>query len=522
MKPQIANIINFIRGVEPRRSIDLIQPVKEQLELMKKYGLTGTFLMQYDALIDSDFTRLLSRYSRGIEIGGWLEIVQPMCDAAGIPWRGRSGYSWDWHSNVGFTVGYSKEERLALADVFMEKFREVWGYYPASVGSWIIDADTLSYLSKRYGIVASCNCKDQWGTDGYTLWGGYYSQAYYPSENNALCPAQSVKMQIPVPVFRMLGSDPIYQYDVGLDTEKGSSECQQVITLEPVYSGIDGGGGNSSWVDWFFRENYNGICLSFGYAQVGQENSFGWNSMKDGFRYQMEKLAELSLKDIITVQTLEQSGRWFKETYALTPASAVTALTDWKNIGCQSVWYNCRNYRINILCQKNRFRIRDIYRFDENYPERYKNGICTKPLLVYDNLPIMDGNQWSGHGILAGIYPVDSTGQEIAFEKMEVEEQGESLILTWLLHSGGVIACHCTPEWLEWQFPAAGYGLRAMADTASVSVDISIKGESLNFRYRGFAYSVCLSGAILCAGNEESRMELYLTARDKEIHMRFQ
>ena len=43
----IVNIINFIRGAEPRdRSIDLVEPVLRQIELMKKYDLPGTFLLQ--------------------------------------------------------------------------------------------------------------------------------------------------------------------------------------------------------------------------------------------------------------------------------------------------------------------------------------------------------------------------------------------------------------------------------------------------------------------------------------------
>ena len=49
-------------------------------------------------------------------------------------------------------------------------------------------------------------------------------------------PAQTEEGQIPVPIFRMLGSDPIYQYDDGLGQER-----QGVISLEPVYekAGMD-------------------------------------------------------------------------------------------------------------------------------------------------------------------------------------------------------------------------------------------------------------------------------------------
>lgn len=34
------------------------------------------------------------------------------------------------------------------------------------------------------------------------------------------------------------------------------------------------------------KENFNDECLSFGYCQAGQENSFGWQKMKDGLIYQ--------------------------------------------------------------------------------------------------------------------------------------------------------------------------------------------------------------------------------------------
>lgn len=163
-------------------------------------------------------TPLMFRRSRsqapGLEIGGWLEIVQPLVEQAGLTWHGR--YPWDWYSDVGLSVDYTPEERCQLIDTFMAGFKEKFGSYPRSVGSWMIDAVTLAYMADRYGVEASCNCHDQWGTDGYTLWGGYYGQAFYPSRKNAFCPAQNKSEQSNLPVFRMLGSDPIYQYDNGL------------------------------------------------------------------------------------------------------------------------------------------------------------------------------------------------------------------------------------------------------------------------------------------------------------------
>ena len=38
----------------------------------------------------------------------------------------------------------------------------------------------------------------------------------------------------------MLGSDPVYQYDFGMDRDSGAAGVQGVITLEPVYCGNSG------------------------------------------------------------------------------------------------------------------------------------------------------------------------------------------------------------------------------------------------------------------------------------------
>ena len=93
-KRQIVNIVNFIREVEPRTSVDLVEPVREQIALMKRHGLRGTFLLQYDALIDPVYTDMLKALDPAeFELGVWFEIVEPQCKAAGIPWTGR--FPWD-------------------------------------------------------------------------------------------------------------------------------------------------------------------------------------------------------------------------------------------------------------------------------------------------------------------------------------------------------------------------------------------------------------------------------------------
>jgi len=411
-KPRIVNIINFIRLLEPRDAKItedvLYQTVVKQLELMKKYKLGGTFLLQYDALMDSRYQNLLKNLPKEYEIGAWWEIPQPLVEKAGMKWRGR--YPWDWHANVGFSIGYTPKEREKLVDAYMKDFKKIFGYYPKSVGSWFIDEHTLNYMYKKYGIVASCNCRDQIGTDGYTLWGGYWNQAYYPSKTNMFMPAQNEKNQIPVPVFRMLGSDPIRQYDDGL-----GKEAQGVATLEPAFH--HDGGGDSTWVNWYFNEFINGACMNFAYVQAGQENSFTWDRISKGFEIQMELFAKLKDENKIKIETLSETGKWFRENYKITPATSVTVHNGLKGDTKKTVWFDSRFYRTNILWENGTLRFRDIHLFDERLPSDYLTEKVTTSNCAFYTLPFIDGHQWSTDSKRAGLrLKAAVNGKEILLE----------------------------------------------------------------------------------------------------------
>jgi len=396
--PRIVNIVNFIRLLEPRDSSItkdvLYETVVKQVEILKQYNLKGTFLLQYDALMDSRYQTLLRSLPKNeFEIGAWWEIPQPLVEHAGLKWRGK--YPWDWRANIGFSTGYTQEERVKLVDTYMNDFKKIFGDYPKSVASWFIDAYSLNYMHEKYHIIASANCKDQYGTDGYTLWGGYWNQAYYPSKINAYMPAQNAAKQITVPIFRMLGSDPVRQYDNGLGNQR-----QGVITLEPVYGF---GGGDSAWVNWFFQQMVDGEPLAFAYTQAGQENSFTWKAMQRGFEIQMPLIATLRNEHKIVVQTLGESGEWFTDKYKLTPPTAVTINNDLAGSDKKTVWYDSRFYRINFLWENDALRIRDIHLFNENVPSVYETKPVTENECKFFTLPFIDGHLWSDSNTFAGL-----------------------------------------------------------------------------------------------------------------------
>lgn len=380
----------------------------------------------------------------------------------------------------------------------MEKFKEIFGNYPKSIGSWYIDAHTLNYMYEKYGIIASCNCKDQIGTDGYTLWGGYWNQAYYPSKRNGYMPAQTQEGQIPVPVFRMLGSDPIYQYDTGLGNER-----QGVISLEPVYGSA---GSNRKWVDYFFHSIVDEPCLAFNYAQAGQENSFTWKAMQKGLEMQIPIIDSLRQINKVRVETLGESGAWFKQNYPNTPATAVTTLQDVRGEGNKTVWFNSRYYRVNLLWKGTEFSFRDVHLFDERFQSDYVDKAGEGSQFFFYTLPLADGYRWSTPDDRAGLHLVQhlASGEmkRIALNTPEVSEPDmQTLVVTCkdpdkhtfrmtFTEKGFEVVCDTKDKDFNWSLD-----LHAAPDAELPFKDISDKVMKMQFN--GFDYEVnCTAGNV--------------------------
>ena len=502
--PRIINIINFIRQTDYRiENSDslLYQTVEEQLKLINRYNLPATFLLQYDALIKPEYQQLLkSQLNQLSEIGGWFEITQPQVEDAGLEWRGE--HSWVSHANIAFSTGYTKDEREKLVDVYMEKFKEIFGEYPKSMGSWYIDAHTLNYMYEKYGIIASCNCKDQIGTDGYTLWGGYWNQAYYPSKLNGYMPAQSQEQQIPVPVFRMLGSDPIYQYDDGLGNDR-----QGVISLEPVYTQA---GKNRAWVHYFFNAIVDQPCLAFNYAQAGQENSFTWDAMKDGLEMQIPIIDSLQRTQKIQVLTLAETGKWFKEKFSTTPATAVTVLNDIRNENNKTVWFNSRYYRANLLWKNQDFSFRDIHLFDERFKSQYVDKPGESSQFFFYTLPMVDGYMWSTPEDRAGMQIVQhSASGEKKVVRLNpptiTEPDIKTLVVTCTDVENHSFKMTFTESDFEISCDTNDKDFRWSLDLHTASSELpfkEIEGQNIMADFQGFKYVIrCLDGKPEISGN---------------------
>ena len=386
------NIMNFVRDIDERQPPGtdyLYQATKAELELVNEYGVENTFLLQYDVLCDERYLKLFrEKATEHTEFGLWYEIVEPLTTACGMPYRSENGWKWDWHIIPGFSMAYAPNEREKLIHEAMRKFKEVFGYYPKTVASWLIDTHTMNYLNDNYDISAMAICRDQTNCDAYTLVGGYFNQAYYPSRNNIFTPAQTDEMRNRFPVFRLLGPCPIHNYDDG----KYCSEDveRQPYTLELVWRT----GHDPDCVDWFFKNYYREESLGFAYAQIGQENCFGECELIKPLRMQIEKALEMS---DVSIEKMSVTGERFKQAFPnKTPATSVVALDNWDvGVDAQSVYYDCQNYVANLFRFEDHIFIRAFYLFDEQVKDFYLKNTCTTFDAVYENLPIVDTLCWN-------------------------------------------------------------------------------------------------------------------------------
>lgn len=480
----VVNIVNFIRGWDNRVKFSLTEPVEEQVKLAEKFPhLPITFLYQYDALIQPEFVALTKDCKAETEIGIWIEMSRPLIEAAGLQWRGREGLEWDWHSGVDMTVGYTIEERKKIIDEIMRLFREIYGYYPKTAGSWVLDAPSVQYMKEKYDIDAALICKEQWGTDGYSLWGGYYSGGYYPCRNNILCPAQSASEQIDVPVFRMLGCDPIGQYMNGIGRER-----QAVESMEPVYGCS---GDDPNWVKWFLKETFKDTNHGVNYCQVGQENSFGWERMAHGYTMQMEIFEEKRKAGEIEFETVSETGRRFKAQYAQTPCTTVDA----HKADSSAVWYNSKCYRSSIYVKDGLLLLRDIQIFNENYKERYFDTVAVGIDCFLDNLPLTDTFKWSTAENIGGGYFMKDGEAVRATGDFSAVHSGDGTLTVTIPTADGNIRLTYRENSMEIEFPTDGYSLDMITYHTPSPVHAFSDGK-IRCTYEGFDYEVTLNDAV--------------------------
>lgn len=477
----VTNIMNFVRTFEPRDAeceSKLLDTAKEQLRQCKRLGLPATFLLEYDALVNPDYTDFFkAEADDSIELGFWYEVVEPLTTDIGIPYESKHGYRWDWNIKPGFSISYTNDIKEKLIDQAMNKFREVFGYYPRTVASWVLDTYTVSYLTEKYDIDALAICRDQINTDAYTLVGGYFSGLYFPSKNNIFTPASCEENSMRAPVIKLLGADPIHNYD----SSKYLADKTNLIgvyTLEPACEG----GSNPKIVDWFFRTYYDNENLGIGYTQIGQENSFALLDIVSSLEMQYKKLMEKGVK----FEKMCDTGAAFKKNYKLTPPAAVSALDNWDTVDCQSVYYSSKSYVANLLRHEGTVTLRSIYFFDDRIKDTYIDSLCETFSSIHENMPIVDtfpqrGEGDGGYGIVLTTDAKNISSRQADDGGLLVEFDGGSVLFS----EDSMTLTGCSFDFAP-----------EMCNTK-----ISTTDDSIEYEYKGHRYALLIKGGKVNCNN---------------------
>lgn len=498
------NVVNFIRGVEPRFETDLLLPVQKQMEIIRRLQLPATWLLQFDALVSGDFVPFLKQnLAKDHEVGFWFEMNRMLCDKAGVEWRGRQGYEWDHEPPVAFTIGYTPEERIKLADTAVREFKKIWGKTPKSIACWNLDALTMAHLTKQYGVDAYAVCRDQIATDGFTIWGAPIA-GYYPSKTNCWSPAVETANQIDTPVFRMLGQDPVHYYKRRYKMSDGR-EISTPDTMEPVWPT----GRSPHFVKTFLKMIEQDPTLKFGYAQLGQENSFPWASQAAAYPMQMDALAELRADGIVHVETMGDSGRRFKKAFRTTPAQAQVMLDDPfgnTNPAENSIWFQSRFYRANLHIEGGLPFFRDITVYSDEFPQPFLKQ-ATRQNDVEQRMPaVLDGFHW---GKARGQLLIDGEPAKLS-GKPVVREDGNTLVVVLTFGNGRVVSVQFSET--DIAIVASNVGTFSLSfewDSAKSALR-HVEPRRVAYRWEGLDYAVDV-----LAGKAEARQDGWLATPTK-------
>jgi len=324
--------------------------------VVNDYQIPATWLLTHDALNNKEILSVVKKMNSKQEFGIFLEITKGFAEKAGVKYHD-TGF-WH-HAESVFLSGYTQEERRLLIDVVFAKFKEMFGYYPSSVGSWWTDSYSLSYMKDKYGINANLVCSDQFSTDGYEIWGQPWQVPYYPSKYHGGVFASSMSVKLDVVNLQWASRDPLNGYYSSLFS------TQDYL--------ISGKNLDISYFEKLVRLYTNQNENEFGQITVGLEADLSFESYKNEFTKQMALIDKLRNTEGINITTMKDFAIWYKENYPeLSPASFLEA-EDLLGTGIKAVWSQSPEYRLfyTIDPSTKEITVRDLRFYNTDLEEPY-------------------------------------------------------------------------------------------------------------------------------------------------------
>jgi hypothetical protein len=321
-----------------QESLDIF---RTQQHIAHVNGLRTTIQMTYSSLFNPQAVAMAKKHHQryGDEIGSTFLGLQ--CRE----FRDR------FHSKELAIWLFSMEDKKRIVDEVLGKFREVFGFYPTSTGSYFMDAELVNYIKQKYPMikaaVATCweegpkayhNANNSW----YTLLDGGPWNPWIPSKRNIHCPASDAEDDIGIVAVPHLSRDLMAVFD-GPGSYYGTHP--QNILRGMVYENheipyfcniVD---QYRSMVKYNGGFSYNMMFVGPGWMSKGgrweTDYNFLLKSYKDGMAYYGQLKREGKARDV----TLSE----FADLYRLDRSYTRPECTLWKDIlygsNRQQFWY---------------------------------------------------------------------------------------------------------------------------------------------------------------------------------------
>lgn len=251
------------------------------------------------------------------------------------------------------------EMRKQIITLIFEKFYELFGFYPVSIGGYYFDSQTLSFIKEKYptvkiaimscfeeGVKMFAGCSHGW----YLFSEGGPWTAYYPSKKNSLCPAKSADEAIDIIGLPHLSRDMLMSY-VGRDDwfsshtanmQRGrlnrGKECKY------IYDFFD------EWLnqDKFNDSVYYNFFVGSGWLNEGRNFEETSEDSRDLYRQSLEYCKKKSDEGRVSVLTMSEYAEVHNKVFKIGRGDAVL----WHDLACGSkrslCWYVDPHWRLAI------------------------------------------------------------------------------------------------------------------------------------------------------------------------------
>lgn len=342
-----------VRGREYWRQGKDITYLTNLIDMVDSSGLQVTWMVQYDALLDEQTVTALQKLdpSRN-EIGLFMEITRKLDNASFVYYDWQYGH---WSSaNKVFLSGYTRAERQRLIDKSFSDFKDVFGHYPRSYGSWYVDVYSMEYIKDKYGLDAVLGLADQYSTDGYQTWGQYINQPYYVSKKSALEPALSLEDNTGVVKVLWAPREPTLSYG---STGDSSNYSVQVNDYHR-YHGL----GIEYLQDLLETSTIN-IKGPLSQLVIGIEVAELETEYLPELGKQLQLLKEKQDQEELSVLNLSAFSDVYHQVFEdVSPSIFTTSSQD----GIVSYWYISPAYRLGLFLSDGYLEIRDFRRYHQN------------------------------------------------------------------------------------------------------------------------------------------------------------